>query len=105
MFIANKTWATGEWLRDFSHARRQLEQTTERLRRPAIDLLQVHSLVAVETNVPILKHFRRDGLIRYVGVTHHDPLYSPALEHRVANGDIDFVQVHYSIQFRLAEAP
>jgi aryl-alcohol dehydrogenase-like predicted oxidoreductase len=103
MFIANKTWATGEWLGDFGHARRQLEQTTERLRRPAIDLLQVHSLVAVETNVPILKHFRRDGLIRYVGVTHHDPLYFPALEHWIRNGDIDFVQLHYSIQFRLAE--
>jgi diketogulonate reductase-like aldo/keto reductase len=103
LFITGKTWATGEYLGDFSHARRQLEQSKARLWRNQLDVLQVHNLVSVEVNVPILRHFKREGHIRYLGVTHHDPLYYPALEHWIRTGDLDFIQVHYSIQHRLPE--
>lgn len=103
LFLTDKLWATGEYLGDFSHARRQLEQSRTRLRRARLDVHQVHSLVNVEVNVPILRHLKREGHIRYLGVTHHDPMYYPALEHWVRTGDLDFIQVHYSIQHRLPE--
>lgn len=103
MFIANKIWSTGEFLADESHARRSLEQTMQRLWRDKIDVMQVHSLVNVDVIVPILRGWKKEGRIRYLGVTHHELPYFPALAGWVEKGDLDFVQVHYSIHTRLAE--
>lgn len=103
MFITNKVWSTGEFLADESHARRSLEQTMQRLWRDKIDVMQVHSLVNVDVIVPILRGWKKEGRIRYLGVTHHELPYFPALAGWVEKGDLDFVQVHYSIHTRLAE--
>ncbi|CAN1520629.1 ARA1 Aldo/keto reductases, related to diketogulonate reductase [Burkholderiaceae bacterium] len=103
MFIANKIWSTGEYLADDSHARKSFEQSQQRLWREKIDLMQVHSLVNVDQIVPVLKNWKREGKIKYVGVTHHEIPYFNALALQVERSDLDFVQVHYSIQMRLAE--
>ncbi|MGF1569343.1 MAG: aldo/keto reductase [Nodosilinea sp.] len=97
LFITNKIWATGEYLGDRSQAIRQLEQSMQRLSRDQIDAMQVHSLVNVEVMVPLLRAWKQEGKIRYLGVTHHDPVYFPAIEQWIENGDLDFVQVRYSI--------
>jgi diketogulonate reductase-like aldo/keto reductase len=103
MFITNKIWSTGEFLADESHARRSLEQSMQRLWRNKIDVMQVHSLVNVDVIVPILRAWKQEGRIRYFGVTHHELPYFPALAQWVEKGNLDFVQVHYSIHTRLAE--
>ena len=103
LFIANKTWATGEYLGDRRQAQRQLEQSMKRLSRDRIDVMQVHSLVNVDAILPLLKAWKAEGKIRYVGVTHHDPLYFAALEKWIENGDLDFVQLRYSIRQRGVE--
>ena len=103
LFIASKTWATGEYLGDRSQAQRQLEQSMTRLSRDRIDVMQVHSLVNVNAILPLLKAWKAEGKIRYVGVTHHDPLYFAALERWIENGDLDFVQLRYSIRQREVE--
>jgi diketogulonate reductase-like aldo/keto reductase len=103
LFITNKTWATGEYLGDSSQAQHQLEQTLKRLSRDRIDVMQVHSLVNVDAILPLLKAWKKEGKIRYVGVTHHDPLYFAALEQWIEKGDLDFVQVRYSIRQREVE--
>lgn len=103
LFITNKIWSTGEFLGDDSHARRSLEQSMQRLWREKIDAMQVHSLVNVDIIVPMLNRWKEEGKIRYVGVTHHELPYFGALGNWVQNGDIDLVQVHYSIHTRQAE--
>lgn len=103
LFITNKTWATGEYLGDPSQAQRQLEQSMTRLSRDRIDVMQVHSLVNVDATLPLLKAWKKAGKIRYVGVTHHDPLYFAAVEKWIENGDLDFVQLRYSIRQREVE--
>lgn len=103
LFITNKTWATGEYLGDPSQAQHQLEQTLERLSRDRINVMQVHSLVNVDAILPLLKAWKKEGRIRYVGVTHHDPFYFAALEQWIEKGDLDFVQVRYSIRQREVE--
>lgn len=104
LFITNKIWATGEYLGDDSQALRQLEQSMKRLSRDRIDAMQVHSLVNVEMIVPILREWQQEGRIRYVGVTHHDlPLYAAPIESWIGKGNLDFVQIRYSIFERGAE--
>lgn len=103
LFIANKIWSTGEFLADDSHAQRSVDQSQQRLWREKLDVLQVHSLVNVGEILPMLQNWKRQGRVRYVGVTHHELPYFPALAQVVERGAVDFVQVHYSIQTRLAE--
>jgi diketogulonate reductase-like aldo/keto reductase len=103
VFVGNKIWSTGEYLADDSHAARSLEQSRQRLWRDQIDLMQCHSLVNVDVIVPLLRAWKKEGRIRYVGVTHHEPAYFGALAQWVERGDLDVVQVHYSIHTRMAE--
>jgi diketogulonate reductase-like aldo/keto reductase len=104
LFITNKIWATGEYLGDRSQAERQFEQSLKRLSRDRIDAMQVHTLVNVDIILPLLKEWKQAGRIRYVGVTHHEmPLYSPAVLNWIEKGDLDFVQIRYSILERGAE--
>lgn len=103
LFIANKIWATGEWLGDDSHALRQFRQSGERLWREQFDVMQCHSLVNDAVVIPLLKAWKADGRIRYVGATHHEPGYFNALAGWVDKGDLDFVQVRYNIRSRQAE--
>ena len=103
LFITNKVWTTGEYLGDDSHARRSLEQSKQRLWREKLDVMQVHSLVNVDIMVPLLNAWKQEGRIRNVGVTHHELPYFGALASWVERGQIDFVQVHYSIHTRQAE--
>jgi diketogulonate reductase-like aldo/keto reductase len=103
LFVTNKIWSTGEFLADDSHARRSLEQSMQRLWRDKIDVMQVHSLVNVDQILPLLANWKKEGRIRYLGATHHELPYFPALAQVVERGTLDFVQVHYSIQTRLAE--
>ncbi len=103
VFITNKTWATGQWLSDDSQALGQLRQSMERLWRDKIDVMQCHSLVNVPVIIAILKEWKKEGRIRYLGVTHHELPYFGPLAQGVEKGDLDFVQVHYSIHTRTAE--
>jgi diketogulonate reductase-like aldo/keto reductase len=103
LFIANKIWATGEFLGDRAQATRQLEQSMKRLSRDRIDAMQVHSLVNVDVIIPLLRAWKQEGRIRYLGVTHHEPVYFGALERWIERGNLDFVQVRYSIAQRQAE--
>lgn len=103
MFITNKIWSTGDFLGDDGHARRSMEQSQLRLWRERIDAFQCHSLVNVDVIVPLLMAWKKEGRIRYVGATHHEPAYFPILADWIEKGDLDMVQVHYSILERRAE--
>jgi hypothetical protein len=92
LVIANKVWSTGEYLWDESHARRSLERSLERLWRQTIDIMQCHSLVNVDVVVPILKAWKAEGLVRHIGVTHHEPPYFGVLADWVERGELDVVQ-------------
>jgi len=103
LFVANKIWATGEYLNDDSHAQRSLEQSLNRLWRERIDLMQVHSLVNAHFVVQLMQVWKKEGKIRYLGVTHFEPAYMAELTSWVEGGSIDFVQANYSMAAREAE--
>lgn len=75
----------------------------ERLWRDQIDLMQCHSLVNARTVVRVMQEWKKDGRIRYLGVTHHQPSYFGLIAPWVEKGTLDFVQVRYTLATRVAE--
>ena len=54
---------------DPAAARAQIDQSFARLKKPKIDLIQVHNLADIPTQLGILKELKQQGRIRYIGVT------------------------------------
>lgn len=104
LFLANKIWSTGAFLADEGQARRSLEESQLRLWRRGFDLMQCHSLVNVDVVLPLMAAWKKEGLIRMVGVTHHENDYHEVLAKWIRRGVVDAVQVNYSIANRAAES-
>src|ERR1700730_16476170 len=102
MFVSNKVWATGEYLADDRQGEDSLRLSSERLWRDKIDLMLCHSLVNVDIIVPLMHAWKKEGRIRFFGATHYELPYFEALAEWVEKGNLDVVQVHYSIATRQA---
>jgi aryl-alcohol dehydrogenase-like predicted oxidoreductase len=103
MFLANKVWATGEYLGDESHAVESFRQSRMRTWRDTINLMQCHSITNAPVVIPLMKSWKQDGLIRHVGLTHHESAAQEQLLAIVERDDVDFIQMNYSIFNRDAE--
>lgn len=103
LFVSNKVWSTGDFLADESHAQRSLEQSQLRLWRRQMDVMFCHSLVNVDVAVPMLNAWKREGLIRMVGISHHENAYHDIVAGLIERQPIDAVQINYSIFNRNAE--
>lgn len=103
MFLANKVWATGEYLGDESHAEESFRQSRLRTWRGTINLMQCHSLTNAPVIIPLMKAWKKNGLIRHVGVTHHESAAQDQLLDIVEREEVDFIQTNYSIFNRTAE--
>jgi diketogulonate reductase-like aldo/keto reductase len=97
-FIATKVWTTG---RDAGIA--QMERSIKLLRTDRIDLMQVHNLVDWRTQLATLRAWKKEGRIRYLGITHYTPSAYRDLESVMRAERPDFVQLDYSIADRAAE--
>ena len=98
-FLATKVWTSGR-----DQGRAQIEESFRALRAPVIDLLQVHNLLDFETHLATLQELKRSGRIRYIGATHYHSGAYAELERVLRGGDLDFVQLNYSVAEREAEA-
>jgi diketogulonate reductase-like aldo/keto reductase len=92
LFVATKVWTTGK-----QAGIRQMDESMRRLRVERLDLMQVHNLVDAATHLSTLREWKRAGRVRYLGVTHYHSGAHAELERVIARGDIDFVQVNYSL--------
>jgi diketogulonate reductase-like aldo/keto reductase len=92
LFVATKVWTSGR-----AAGVRQMEDSMRRLRVERLDLMQVHNLVDVQTHLATLREWKAAGRIRYLGVTHYHAGAHADLEQLMKRGDIDFLQVNYSL--------
>jgi diketogulonate reductase-like aldo/keto reductase len=99
MFLATKVWTRGR-----EAGLEQIETSMRRLRSPKLDLVQVHNLVDVATQLATLHGLKQQGRVRYVGVTHYTVASHADLERILQKEQIDFLQLNYSIGTRNAEA-
>lgn len=98
LFVATKVWTTGA-----EAGVRQMEESLRKLHADPIDLMQVHNLVDVETQLNTLAEWKRKGRIRYFGVTHSNDSAHDAVEKVIASRKVDFLQINYSVNEREAE--
>ncbi len=78
-------------------ARAQLEASFEKLHTGVIDLIQVHNLGDLDTQLPLLRDLKQAGRIRYYGVT---TTFSPQYEQLIAlmrEEPLDFIGIDYAI--------
>lgn len=97
-FLATKVWTRGE--------RAGLEQMThsaQLLKRERLDLIQVHNLLDLDTQLRTLGALQEAGRVRYIGVTHYTVSAHAELARALERHRLDFVQLNYSPVTRAAE--
>jgi diketogulonate reductase-like aldo/keto reductase len=65
--------------------------------------MQVHNLLDVDTHLDTLADWKREGTVRYVGVTHYTASGADAVAQVISRRSVDFVQINYSVAERDAE--
>jgi aryl-alcohol dehydrogenase-like predicted oxidoreductase len=98
-FLATKVWTRG---RDAGEA--QMRESLQRLQTERLDLVQIHNLVDWKTHLPVMRAWRDEGRIRYLGITHYSLGSLDELARILRAEPLDFVQLPYSAGVREAEA-
>jgi aryl-alcohol dehydrogenase-like predicted oxidoreductase len=89
---------------DPAAARKQIDQSFARIKKSKIDLMQVHNLGDVPTQLAVLKEQKQQGRIRYIGVTTtFDQQYDQLID-IMRREPLDFIGVDYAVDAREVEA-
>jgi diketogulonate reductase-like aldo/keto reductase len=81
----------------------QFNSTLGRLKTDKVELLQVHNLGDLKTQLALARELKAEGKTRYVGVTHYLEYAHEELADIVAAEKPDFLQINYSVVTRGAE--
>ena len=84
-------------------ARAQVQESLKRLGVKKLDLVQVHNLGNLQTQLAVLKELKAQGLIRYLGVTTTFPSQYSQLLTCMRSERLDFIGVNYAIDDREVE--
>jgi diketogulonate reductase-like aldo/keto reductase len=98
LFFATKVWTSGKQAGIDS-----MQRSFGRLRVKRLDLMQVHNLVDVDTQLATMRAWKEEGRIRYLGITHYVDSAFPEVESILRRDKLDFLQINYSIIDRGAE--
>ena len=90
-FSADKVWTSRG-----SRGGEQMERSRRLWHVRRFDLLQVHNLLAWEEHLPTLLAMKKEGRVRYVGITTSHGRRHGELEAIMRRQPIDFIQVTYN---------
>ena len=88
---------------DVAAARAQLEMSFKRIGKPVIDLIQIHNMGDVRTQLPILREAKEKGRIRYLGVTTTFSNQYDSMIETMRTQKLDFIGTNYAIDDLFAE--
>ncbi len=97
-FLATKVWTHGE-----SAGIEQMTRSAQLLGTQRLDLIQVHNLLDLDTQLKTLRAWKEAGKVRYLGVTHYTVGAHAELARVLEREKLDFVQFNYSPMTRDAE--
>ena len=92
LFLATKVWTRGK-----QSGVESIERSMQLLRTKRIDLMQVHNLVDVNTQLATLREWKQQGRIRYIGITHYEAGALREIEKLMRSEPFDFLQINYSL--------
>jgi diketogulonate reductase-like aldo/keto reductase len=98
LFLATKVWTRGK-----ENGIKSMERSMALLRTNQIDLMQVHNLVDVNTQLATLREWKQEGRIRYIGITHYESGALSEIEKLMRTEKFDFLQINYSLMEPEAE--
>jgi diketogulonate reductase-like aldo/keto reductase len=98
LFAATKVWTYGR-----DEGIRQMERSFRRMRVERMDLMQIHNLRDWRVHLPVLRDWKEEGRIRYLGITTSNPGQYQEFAEVMASETLDFVQLNYDIATRKAE--
>ena len=108
-FVQKVFWATkvnvvprGGSAADADEARAQIERSFDYIGKDPIDLIQVHNLRDIPTQMGILKELKQEGRVRYIGTTYTGQSRFPDLAAVMRDEPIDFIGVNYAVDDRRA---
>ena len=85
---------------DATHA--QIRESMRRLRTDRFELLQVHNLIAWREALPVLREWKQEGKVRYIGITTSRSSQYEEFEKVMRAEELDFIQINYSLEQREA---
>ena len=91
-FIATKVWTTGQ-----AEGIAEMNRSFALFKTDKIDLMQVHNLVDLNTQMKTMREWKDEGHFRYLGVTHYTPGAIDKVMDAIRSHDVDFVQMMYSL--------
>ncbi len=97
-FVATKVWTRGR-----NAGIRQMQRSMQLLQDQRIELMQIHNLLDWRTHLPTLRAWKKEGRIRYLGLTHYTASAYDELEAIMRTEKLDFIQINYSLDDREAE--
>lgn len=87
---------------DAATARAQIDRSFDYVGKDPIDLMQVHNLGDIQTQVPIIQELKEAGRFRYIGVTATNSRRYPDLARAMRDWPLDFIGVDYAVDNQTA---
>ena len=82
---------------DPAAARQQVETSFQRFGGETIDLIQVHNVADIPTQLGILKEYKESGRVRYIGTTSTSKGQYPQLAQWMRDEPLDFIGIDYAV--------
>jgi diketogulonate reductase-like aldo/keto reductase len=98
LFMATKVWTRGR-----QSGIEQMKRSMRRMHSHPMDLMQVHNLKDWRTHLETLRAWKKEGHVRYIGVTHYRTDAFDELERILKSTELDFVQLPFSLGTRATE--
>jgi len=98
LFAASKIWTPLSF-----DAKAQMNNTEELWGVEPIDLMYVHNLLNWENHLPQLAEWKKDGRIRYLGISTSHGRRHQRLEKIIESQTLDFIQLTYNYDNRETE--
>jgi aryl-alcohol dehydrogenase-like predicted oxidoreductase len=98
LFAATKVWTYGK-----QDGIAQMQRSMQRMGVEVFDLMQIHNLRDWQVHLETLQEWKRQGRVRYIGITTSHGRFHDELESILDLEPFDFVQFSYSIGNRTVE--
>ena len=98
LFLATKVWIEGKEAGEI-----QMKESSKKLNKAVIDLMQIHNLLDWKTHIKTLYDWKEQGKINYIGISHFRSSAFSQIEKIITEEKIDFAQFNYSLKEREAE--